>query len=123
MNDFQKALQELRGPDAAFDRQVYAIVATIPAGKVMTYGQIAERLGDVALSREVGYAMARTPASLGLACHRVVNRTGARSPDYAFGGPGRQRERLEAEGITFRSDGRIDMVRHQWQENEQLTFG
>ena len=73
--------------------------------------------------RIYGYAMARTPASLGLACHRVVNRTGALSPDYAFGGPGRQRERLEAEGITFRSDGRIDMVRHQWQENEQLTFG
>lgn len=86
-------------------------------------GRIAERLGGCGPLPGGGLCHGPHPASLGLACHRVVNRTGALSPDYAFGGPGRQRERLEAEGITFRSDGRIDMVRHQWQENEQLTFG
>lgn len=40
--------------DAAFAQQVYAVVAQIPTGKVATYGQIAEMVGDVLAAREVG---------------------------------------------------------------------
>lgn len=109
--------------EADFVRKVYEIVATIPEGKVMTYGQIAEMLGDVALSREVGHAMSHATPALELPCHRVVSRTGTLSPEYAFGGAARQRRMLEEEGITFSSDGCIDMVRHQWSEYEQLTLG
>jgi len=108
---------------SSFARQVYKIVAEIPCGKVATYGQIAEILGDVGLSRDVGHVLSRTPPELHLPCHRVVNRTGVLSPEYAFGGQDRQRAMLEAEGVTFLSDGRIDMVRHLWLENEQMTLG
>lgn len=120
--DVQKPAPAPQPGDAAFDRLVYDIVATVPAGKVITYGQIAEQLGDVALSQEVGHSLSRTPPELGLPCHRVVNRTGALSPEHVFGGKVRQRALLEAEGVTFLSDGRIDMLRHQWQENEQLSL-
>lgn len=106
----------------AFGEKVYRIVAEIPAGKVATYGQIAGMLGDPTIAREVGYAMSRAPADRGLPCHRVVNRTGALAPDYAFGGQDKQRALLEAEGISFLADGRIDMPRHLWGAPEQLSL-
>ena len=105
-----------------FAEEVYEIVAQIPAGKVATYGQIAEMLGQPRASREVGTAMANA-GGRNLPCHRVVNRTGVLAPDYAFGGPEKQRALLEAEGITFLPDGTIDVPRHQWGEFEQLSFG
>lgn len=108
--------------DAGFCNRVYEIVAKIPTGKVATYAQIAEMLGDPAAARDVGHAMSHAPAGHSLPCHRVVNRTGALAPEYAFGGQEKQRAMLEAEGITFFSDGRIDMSRHLWGEPEQLTL-
>lgn len=106
----------------ALTRAVHAIVATIPAGKVATYGQIAEMAGEPGAAREVGYIMSRVSPRQNLPCHRVVNKTGALSPEFAFGGQDRQRTLLEAEGIRFTPDGRIDMARHQWGRPEQLTF-
>ena len=108
--------------DAAFAQQVYAMVGQIPNGKVATYGQIAELVGDALAAREVGHIMSCVPAELKLPCHRVVNRTGGLAPEYAFGGQDRQRALLEAEGVTFLTDGRIDMVLHLWGEYEQFDI-
>ena len=105
--------------DADFAQQVYAVVAQIPTGKVATYGQIAEMVGDVLAAREVGHIMS---CELKLPCHRVVNRTGVLAPEYAFGGQDRQRALLEAEGVTFLADGRIDMVLHLWGKYEQFDI-
>lgn len=106
----------------AFERTVHKIVATIPRGKVATYGQIAEMAGAPGAAREVGHVMARVETGLNLPCHRVVNKTGTLAPDFAFGGQERQRLMLEEEGVTFLADGRIDMSRHQWGRGEQLTL-
>ncbi|MCI6261054.1 MGMT family protein [Pyramidobacter sp. SM-530-WT-4B] len=106
----------------AFERAVHKIVATIPRGKVATYGQIAEMAGAPGAAREVGHVMARVRAEQDLPCHRVVNKTGTLAPDFAFGGQERQRLMLEEEGVTFLADGRIDMSRHQWGRGEQLTL-
>lgn len=108
--------------DSAFVNRVYGIVAEIPSGKVATYGQIAEMAGDSSAARDVGSIMGHVPQGLDLPCHRVVNRTGKLAPDYAFGSQKRQRAMLEAEGITFLRDGRINVERHQWREFEQLTL-
>ncbi len=94
--------------------KVYEIVARIPAGKVATYGQIAALLGEPRGSRTVGWAMQKAPAHLNLPCHRVVNKIGDLAPDYVFGGAEHQRELLENEGVTFQSDGRINMEKHLW---------
>jgi methylated-DNA-[protein]-cysteine S-methyltransferase len=55
-----------------FDRRVYAIARSIPVGETMTYGEIAKRLGDVALSRAVGQALGQNPFAIIVPCHRVL---------------------------------------------------
>lgn len=97
-----------------FFSQVYKIVARIPPGKVATYGQIAAMLASPRAARTVGWAMASAPARLNLPCHRVVARTGLLAPDPVFGGYDAQRAELEAEGVVFRKDGRIDMRKSLW---------
>ncbi len=108
--------------DAAFAEQVYEAVARIPRGKVATYGQIAAQVGDTLAGREVGHIMICYPSVRNLPCHRVVNRTGVLAPDYAFGGQEKQRALLEAEGVTFLADGRIDMALHLWGKYEQFNI-
>jgi methylated-DNA-protein-cysteine methyltransferase-like protein len=102
-------------PDEQFCKRVYEIAAQIPEGKVMTYGQIATELGDSRAAREVGKAMAITPAELQIPCHRVVNKSGSMAPGYVFGGADKQRAMLEQEGVTFKTDGCINMAKHLWQ--------
>lgn len=92
-----------------FYEKVYDIVAQIPEGYVMTYGQIAEIVGSPRAARVVGSAMHNAPAERCLPCHRVVNRFGTMAPNYVFGGPGYQKMLLESEGIEFLADGSIDL--------------
>jgi methylated-DNA-protein-cysteine methyltransferase-like protein len=106
-------------PDEQFCKRVYEIAAQIPEGKVMTYGQIATQLGKPRAAREVGQAMAITPAELQIPCHRVVNKSGAMAPGYVFGGADKQRAMLEQEGVTFKADGCINMSKHLWQSEAQ----
>ena len=105
------------GPDAEaqaarasgdFFRRVYAIVAGIPKGSVMTYGQIAMLLDNICSARYVGFAMSAAPP--GLPCHRVVNKAGEMAPHGIFGGEERQRELLRSEGVAFKKNGRVDMA-------------
>ena len=97
---------------STFPEAVYQIVRQIPKGKVATYGQIAMLAGSPRASRIVGAAMFRAPA--GLPCHRVLYRDGTLCCDPAFGGKEIQRQMLEAEGITFLPDGRVDLKEHLW---------
>jgi methylated-DNA-protein-cysteine methyltransferase-like protein len=101
-----------RGSAASFFGRVYEIVRTIPAGEVVTYGEIAQALGVPRGARAVGWALralhgreaARTP------WHRVVGAGGRISP-RAGTGPLLQRRRLEGEGVRFRN-GRVLLARH-----------
>ncbi len=97
-----------------FFSRVYNLVSKIPPGKVATYGQIAAILGEPRNARIVGWAMKNAPNNLHLPCHRVVNRSGSLSPDYVFGSSDIQRYLLKSEGITFKSDGHIDMEKCLW---------
>lgn len=115
-------MRESLGVTPAFERAVHQIVATIPVGKVATYGQVAEMAGMPGAAQEVGHIMSRVKAEQNLPCHRVVNKAGTMSPEFVFGGQERQRALLEEEGVLFAGNGHIDMVRHQWRENEQLTL-
>lgn len=99
-----------RSPRGGFFRQVYDVVARIPPGRVMTYGQIASLLGGVCSARYVGFAMRAAPADENLPCHRVVNKAGEMAGGAVFGGPENQRRLLEAEGVRFTDSGRIDMA-------------
>jgi O-6-methylguanine DNA methyltransferase len=98
--------------DTFFER-VWDVVAEIPPGKVTTYGHIAACLGQKRSARTVGWAM-KAAGGKGLPCHRVVNQRGELSGSGRFESPYAMQERLEAEGIDFRPDGRIDMEKHLW---------
>ncbi len=102
-------MHRVRASGKFFER-VYALVARIPPGKVMTYGQIAAWLDGECSARYVGYAMSSAPEGRNLPCHRVVNRLGQMAPGAVFGGEERQRRLLEEEGVVFRADGRVDLV-------------
>lgn len=69
-----------------FSKRVYDVVRTIPIGHTLTYGDIAKKLGDVALSREVGQAMGRNPTPIIMPCHRVVAASGKTGGFSAPGG-------------------------------------
>lgn len=89
-----------------FDR-VYLIVKQIPFGKVVSYGDIAEALGNKRLSRQVGWALHANPAPDEIPCYRVVFKDGSLSEAFAFGGINAQRELLLKEGINFDKKGRV----------------
>jgi methylated-DNA-protein-cysteine methyltransferase related protein len=103
-----------------FFSKVYEIVAQIPEGKVITYGQIAFLLGNPRGARVVGWAMRAAPQDLHLPCHRVVNRLGEMAPGSAFGSPEVQRALLSSEGITFKENGCIDLKKHLWPGPESI---
>ena len=83
-----------------FFERVYEEVRKIPEGKVMTYGQIASRIGTRD-ARRVGHALHANKEGSGVPCHRVVNKEGKLAPGYVFGGPNEQKMRLLAEGVKF----------------------
>ena len=97
-----------------FYEAVYAAVLRIPAGRVATYGQIALLAGSPRASRIVGGALHRNPSPGVIPCHRVVFRDGSLAPGFAFGGPQAQRAMLEAEGVGFLPDGRVQLDRYLW---------
>lgn len=96
-----------------FER-IYAATCRIPRGQVATYGQIALLAGNPRASRAVGWALHQNPRPGEIPCHRVVNREGRCAPGFAFGGEGVQRALLEAEGVEFSANGRVDLTRWLW---------
>lgn len=59
-----------------FHRRVYAIARAIPAGKTLSYGDIAVQLGDRLLARDVGQALGQNPFPIIVPCHRVLAANG-----------------------------------------------
>ena len=86
----------------------------IPRGKVATYGQVARLAGNPRWSRVVGYALHVNPDPEVIPCYRVVDRMGRTSKAFAFGGSDVQRALLEADGVQFLPDGRVDLAACQW---------
>lgn len=97
---------------STFER-IYDVVKQIPKGSVATYGQVASLAGSKHWARVVGYALHANPDPEHIPCYRVVNRFGAVSKAFAFGGENRQIQLLEEEGVEF-MDGRVDLERFQW---------
>jgi methylated-DNA-protein-cysteine methyltransferase related protein len=110
-------------PSSSAYPDIYKVVRRIPPGHVATYGQVAILAGLPGRARQVGYALhaLRPSRDQGVPWHRVINARGeisARSGNSARSGAGleehTQRQLLEAEGVTFNAQGRVDLHRHQW---------
>jgi methylated-DNA-[protein]-cysteine S-methyltransferase len=81
-----------------FDRRVYAVARTIPPGATLTYGEIAARLGDRTLARDVGQSLGRNPCPLIVPCHRVLAAGGKAGGFSANGGITTKLRLLSIEG-------------------------
>jgi methylated-DNA-[protein]-cysteine S-methyltransferase len=81
-----------------FNRKVYAIARAIPPGQTLTYGEIAERLGDKTLARAVGQAMGENPTPVIMPCHRVLAAGGKTGGFSAPGGIVTKLQLLTIEG-------------------------
>jgi methylated-DNA-protein-cysteine methyltransferase related protein len=91
---------------------VYGLVRGVPAGHVVTYGQVAALLGRPRSARAVGGAMRRCPDDV--PWHRVVNAQGGISRRRHEGSMLTQRIRLEHEGVRLRR-GRVPLSRYRWE--------
>jgi len=89
--------------------QIFAIVDEIPYGKVATYGELAKLSGSPKNSRLVGRVLGMAGMYGNYPCHRVVNSLGRLVPGWL-----EQKSLLESEGITFKSDGNVDLKKHKW---------
>ena len=85
-----------------FQQQVWQILATIPPGKTMTYGQIAKLLGNPGASQAVGAAVGHNPISILVPCHRVLG-AGNQMTGYA-GGLRRKVWLLRHEGLLSQAE-------------------
>ena len=98
--------------DGGFSERVNAIVAAIPEGRVMTYGQIAALCGSARAARIVGgIAHYGDP---NLPWQRVVNKSGGLASGYP-GGRESHKIQLEAEGVAVSDDFRVDVEHLLWQ--------
>lgn len=91
---------------------VYDYLTTIPKGEVVTYGEIAEYLGNKNLARVVGNILHKNPDGDKYPCYKVINSKGMLSKHYAFGGIEKQKEKLEAEGIKVMGNKVIFQTSH-----------
>lgn len=101
--------EKVKLPTDKFREEVYNVVASIPFGKVITYGQIANLIGEPQHSRLVGYILHNVSEKLHLPCHRVVNAQGRTVPGWE-----EQKELLKLEEVQFKPNGNIDMRQSQW---------
>jgi methylated-DNA-protein-cysteine methyltransferase-like protein len=98
----------------SFFELVYQVVRCIPPGKVATYGQVARILGKPRGARTVGWALHSMPEGSDVPWQRVLNARGIITLDAHGPGGAIQRALLEAEGIAFDEQGRIDFQAYGW---------
>src|SRR5438105_13188841 len=86
---------------------------------VAIHGWIGKALGYPCGARMIGWIMNETPQ--GVPAQRVINSKGELSGSWAFGQRGRMRQLLEAEGIVFSPDERVDLKRYGWDPSRDLS--
>jgi methylated-DNA-protein-cysteine methyltransferase-like protein len=102
--------------DAAFKGRVFALVARIPRGRVMTYGQIAALCGAPWAAWEVGQIANHGPEDL--PWQRVVNKQGGLARGWPQGGIAGHRAQLEADGVVVSDDLKVEVGKLLWQPDQ-----
>ena len=96
-----------------FERQLYAWLAQIPRGRVVTYGQLAKLVGRPNGARWVGRQLGHLPRGSTLPWYRVLNASGRSSLPLDKGGANRQLRLLQREGVLV-VDGRVSLAHYRW---------
>ena len=103
---------------------IYDLVRAVPAGRVTTYGAIAEAIGLKSGARLVGYAMAQSHTVLPLVpAYRVVNRIGLLTGMHHFSPPESMAEALEREGVAVKNNQVQDFEKRLWRPLAHFDLG
>ena len=84
-----------------FNRRVYDVARTIRPGETLSYGEIAARLGDRSLARDVAQALSENPFPIIVPCHRVLAAGGKMGGFSAPGGVRTKLRMLSIEGARY----------------------
>jgi methylated-DNA-[protein]-cysteine S-methyltransferase len=87
-----------------FHRRVYEITRAIPPGRTLTYGEVAQQLGDPAAARAVGQALGHNPFAPVVPCHRVLAAHSGAGGFSAQGGVATKLRMLEIEKAQVGSE-------------------
>ena len=101
---------------APFQQKVWSALRTIPCGAVLSYGELAAKIGQPTAYRAVGMANSRNPIAIVIPCHRVIG-ANASLTGYA-GGLERKRWLLQHEGVDLEQLAQ----RHKSGVNRQSTL-
>ncbi|WP_408601062.1 MULTISPECIES: MGMT family protein [Pseudomonas] len=96
---------------------LYLTLASVPEGKVVSYGQLAELAGLGRAARWVGRTLSQLPGDSKLPWHRVLGAGGRLSLPAGSPSGDEQRARLRMEGISIQNN-RVDIQRHGWRPVE-----
>lgn len=102
--------------DASFKNRVYELVAQIPEGRVMTYGQIAALCGAAWAAWEVGQVAHTGPGDL--PWQRVVSKQGGLAAGWPGGGRAAHAARLRAEGVDVSDEYKVDIEKLLWNPDQ-----
>ena len=119
MSDETSPTQHIQEQGTTLMAQVYALVQACPPGRVTTYGWLGKAIGYPRGARMIGWFMNESPE--GVPAQRVINSKGELSGSWAFGQRGKMRQLLEAEGIVFSPDERVDLKRYGWDPSQALN--
>lgn len=103
----------MKTDDKDYQEKVYEIVRQIPNGRVMTYGQIAEILGEGYTPRTIGYVMHAVNTDE-IPWQRVINSKGGCSTGKILLPYNIQQKMLEDEGIEFNEKGNCSLKTYRW---------
>lgn len=98
---------------AAFTERVIHFIRSIPAGKVMTYGQIAALAGNPRGARQVVRILHSMSQKCDLPWHRIINAKGEiaiKDDEGSFA----QKDRLMSEGIVLTDAGKVDLTHYRY---------
>jgi methylated-DNA-protein-cysteine methyltransferase-like protein len=117
-----KALDNVKS-SKSFADQVRKIVASVPRGKVITYGDIALAIGAPRNARRVGWVLNGLPSGNAFPCHRVVNRNGYLSGGWMWGHPDIMKKLLLDENVPFKDEYTVDLEKCRWfpADDEELA--
>ena len=113
MTDERTDAQAVDVNSRGYRERVFEIVRRIPSGRVMTYGQIADILGEGYTPRTVGYVMHASNTE-SVPWQRVINSNGGCSTGKMTMPINLQQKMLEDEGVVFSEKGNCDLNTYRW---------
>ena len=110
----EPSLETPSSEEPSLETRVYMVLASVPPGTVVTYGQVAALAGLPRAARMVGRILGNLPKGTELPWHRVINAAGKislpeDSPSFKL-----QKARLQEEGVVLNKN-RVSLKKFNWQ--------